>query len=155
MQYLIIAIYLAAIFAIFIIPLYLNISRARVVLLSWIPSFLLASIFTAASYISILLDDKITFTDLTLIPLILFFDFLIFSYFLMFPIVITVSFVIEYLRNYYHLTTWHLSIIAALLGALMVAVTFQSWKFIAIALVSGFLAVWIQYYFTEYRKREA
>jgi len=152
MQYGIIAIYITTILAIFITPLYLNISRARVILLSWIPSFLVASIFTVASYISILLDSKSTLTDLTLLPFILFFEFLIFSYLLMFPIVVTVSFVIEYLRNYYHLKMWHLSIIGALLGAIIVAATFQSWNFVWTALICGFLAVWVQYYFTEYRK---
>ena len=71
---------------------------------------------------------------------------------MMLPILILTSFIVEYLRVEYHYKPMKLSLIGGGIGGIVVATTFMTWKFIWVAVLSGFVAVWIQYYLTEYKK---
>ena len=70
----------------------------------------------------------------------------------MLPTLILVAFIVEYLRINYHYTAIKLALIGGSIGAIIVAITFMTWKFIWVAFVSGFISVLVQYYFTEYKK---
>jgi len=82
----------------------------------------------------------------------IFFEFLLFGYLMMFPILILVAFIVEYLRVYYNYKPMQLAFIGGVIAATIVGISFSTWKFIWVAFVSGFIAVLVQYYFTEYQK---
>ncbi len=71
---------------------------------------------------------------------------------MMLPILILVAFIVEYLRIYYHYKPIKLAFIGGITGTIIVNITFMVWKFDWVAFVSGFVAVLVQYYFTEYKK---
>ena len=151
MNYFFISIYILSIFSIFIVPLYLNLRRDRVVVLSLLPPLLIAISSSIGMLISYFFSDS-TIAGTLILSIFIFFEFLLFGYLMMFPILILVAFIVEYLKTYYHYRPMKLAIIGGSMGAIIVAITFMSWKFVWVAFISGFISIWIQYYFTEYKK---
>jgi hypothetical protein len=148
-NYTIAAMYILALFAVFIVPLYLNINRSNIIKLSFLPPFLVAVFASVIMIITGLFDQHIQMGDILTVTIFVFFEVLLGGYILMFPILITVSFIVEYLRCYKHYDALTLSGIGAVTGAVMVGIGFQTWKFVWLALVSGFFSVWIH---VKYRK---
>ena len=142
-NYTITAMYILALFAVFIVPLYLNVNRSNIIKLSFLPPFLVAVFASVIMLVTGLFDQHVQMGDILTWTIFIFFEFLLGGYILMFPILITVSFVIEYLRCYKHYDALRLASIGAITGAVMVGVSFQTWKFVWLALVSGFFSVWI------------
>ncbi len=152
-NYFLISIYLLSILTIFVAPLYLKVQTNRLFVLSILPLFLVASATFLTMLISYFFDDK-SFTSVLMLSIFIFFMFLIFGYILMLPILILVAFIVEYLKIYYHYPPIILSFTGGILGATVVGIIYMKWEFIWIALVSGFSAVLIQYYFAEHKKEE-
>jgi hypothetical protein len=92
------------------------------------------------------------FGQVLLLSIFIFFEFVIFGYLMMFPILILVAFIIEYLRISYHYKPIMLALLSGSIASFIVGITFSTWKFILAALLSGFLSVLIQDYLTEYKK---
>lgn len=153
-NYFLLAIYFISLLSIFIVPLYVNIRRDRVVALSFLPTLLIAFVVS----ISMLTSDVYSNASLARVyisTIVVFFELLFFGYLMMLPILILVAFIIEYLRINYHYSPIKLALIGGSIGAITVATTFMSWKFVWTAFISGFVAVLIQYYFTEYKKSKS
>jgi len=150
-NYFLISIYILSILSIFIIPLYINIKRDRVIALSLLPIILVATTVSLVMLISSFFDDTSLINAITF-SIFVFFEFIIFGYLMMLPTLILVAFIVEYLRINYHYTAIKLALIGGSIGAIIVAITFMTWKFIWVAFVSGFISVLVQYYFTEYKK---
>ena len=150
-NYFLISIYILSILSIFIIPLYINIKRDRVIALSLLPIILVATTVSLVMLISSFFDDTSLINAITF-SIFVFFEFIIFGYLMMLPTLILVAFIVEYLRINYHYTPIKLALIGGSIGAIIVAITFMTWKFIWVAFVSGFISVLVQYYFTEYKK---
>ena len=150
-NYFILAIYLISIFSIFIVPLYINIQRERVIILSFLPTLLIASTVSIIMFVSYLYDNG-SFARACNLIIFVFFEFLIFGYLMMLPILILVAFIVEYLRIYYHYKPIKLAFIGGIIGTIIVNITFMVWKLDWVAFVSGFVAVLVQYYFTDYKK---
>ena len=142
-NYTIAAMYILALFAIFIVPLYLNVNRSDIIKLSFLPPFLVAVFASVIMLVTGLFDQHVQMSDILTLTIFVFFEFLLGGYILMFPILITVSFIVEYLRCYKYYDALRLASIGAVTGAVMVGVSFQTWKFVWLALVSGFFSVWI------------
>jgi len=153
-NYFLLIIYLLSIFSIFIVPLYVNLQRGRVVVLSFLPILLVSILVSITTLISSIFDNT-AFLEAIGFFIFIFFEFLIFGYLMMFPILILVAFIVEYLRINYHYSHIRLAIIGGTLAAIIVAITFMTWKFVWVAFVSGLIAVLVQYYFTEYKKEQS
>ncbi len=142
-NYTIATMYILALFAVFIVPLYLNVNRSNIIKLSFLPPFLVAVFASVIMLVTGLFDQHVQMGDILTWTIFIFFEFLLGGYILMFPILVTVSFVVEYLRCYKHYDALRLASIGAVTGAVIVGVSFQTWKFVWLALVSGFFSVWI------------
>ena len=151
-NYFLIAIYLLSIFSIFIVPLYINIKRDRVVALSLLPIVLVATTVSLVMLISSFFDGTPLINAITF-SIFVFFEFIIFGYLMMLPILILIAFIIEYLRVNYQYSPIKLSLLGAISGAIIVSITFMKWEFILIAFISGAISVLVQYYFTEYKNK--
>ena len=152
-NYFLISIYLLSIFSIFLVPLYINLRRDRVIALSLLPPLLIASAVSITMLLSYFWGDESLSETLTF-SIFIFFEFLFFGYLMMLPILVLLAFIIEYLRINYHYTPIKLALIGGSIGAIIVAITFMTWKFIWVAFVSGFISVLVQYYLTEYKKEK-
>lgn len=150
-HFLLIGIYFLSVCSIFILPQYLNLKRDRVLILSFLPPLIIALTGSIGTLISYFFKDSPITETLTL-SIFIFFEFFLFGYLMMFPILILVAFIIEYLKTYYHYKTMQLAMIGGSVGAIIVSIAFMSWKFVWLVFVSGFISIWIQYYFTEYKK---
>ena len=150
-NYFLIIIYILSIFSIFILPLYTDIKRDRVIALSFIPILLIALIAFISMLGSYLWGDM-PVGKVFLLSFFIFLQFVIFGYLMMFPILILVAFIVEYLRIYYHYKPIKLALLSGVIASFIVGITFSTWKFVWAALISGFLSVLIQYYLTEYKK---
>jgi len=151
MNYFVISIYILSILSIFIVPPYLNLRRNRVLILSFLPTLLIAIASFIGMLISYFFRDS-SITETVTLSIFVFFEFLLFGYLMMFPILILVAFIVEYLKTYYQYKPIKLAIIGGSMGAIIVAITFMTWKFVWVAFISGVISIWMQYYFTEYKK---
>jgi len=152
-NYFLISIYILSIFSIFIVPLYINIRRDRVVALSLLPIILVATTVSLVMLISSFFDDTSLVNAITF-SIFIFFEFIIFGYLMMLPTLILVAFIIEYLRINYHYTPIKLALVGGSIGAIIVGITYMTWKFVWVAFISGVISVLVQYYLTEYKKEK-
>ena len=142
---------MVSILSVFIVPLYINLQRGRILLLSFLPILIIASSASVIMIISYFWDSK-SFSESIGFAIYIFFAFLIGGYIMMLPILIFSAFIVEYLRVYQDYSYMKRAIVGGLFGATMVTLTYSTWKFIWVALVSGFLAVLLQYYLIDYKK---
>jgi len=149
----IITIYILALLAVFLLPVFIHVNRSRLIGLSLLPPFLVSLYLLLAILVETVHDYPASIAKSLLLSPLLFLEFFLPGYLLMFPILITVSLIIEYLRNYYRYSTPKLAIIGALVGAIMVGISFQTWTFVWMALISGFLSVWLQEYLSIYNNK--
>jgi len=120
-NYFFISIYILSILSIFVVPLYLKINRGRVIVLSLLPTFLIASATSSAILISYFFDDK-SFGQIFTMSIFIFFEFFIFGYLMMLPTLILVAFIVEYLKTYYHYSPIKLAFIGGMTGAIILSI---------------------------------
>jgi hypothetical protein len=147
-NYFIILIYLFSVLSIFIVPGYLNLKRGRIFVLSLLPILFVASTASVIMLFSSFGGDE-AFSQALTFSIFLFFEFLLFGYMMMLPILLLVAFIVEYLHTSYYISAIKLALTGGVLGAVITGITFMHWKFVWIALVSGFLSVWVRYRYEE------
>jgi len=152
MEHTYLLVYLISLTLLILVPLKSKISASRVLSLVFWVSFTNGIFGMFIGTNKIFSSDTFEFSML-LIPPFIFFEFLIGAFTLMFPLLIFSAFIVEYLREYKHLELFKLAFYGGLAGSIFVTITFSSTKFTLMAFIYGFISVFIQYYFTEYKRK--
>ena len=144
------ALYVIVTVGVLLLPSFIDISRGRMFALAVLPPILLALFFACWSLVRSLLVDSIGIDSINLMLFIAIFT-IVFGTLMTLPIMLVSAFIVEYGRCRYRLNVMQRALLGASVGALLTGAVWQTWKFVWFAWISGFVAVWVQYYFTEYR----